>query len=364
MNVFFIGTPLQLLNATEAKHALQLSNNHLIVALDFTFWPPTDIFTRLIQENEWESVRYLTLRDVRKEFYSPYLGVRISKRISNYRQQYRQYRNRALIDKFARSITTVSNLVLGSYHGDHSRHLANRLNYEALYLVDDGTDVLLINDERKGKCETERRWQNGNRQMSPWRGIKARVRRTILEWDQRQAAKLTFFSAYDLETRSEDRLIKNDYVHFRKSIRAGNGDGSCFFLGQCLARDGFLSDDAYLKYLQKVRSHFGRNPIIYVPHPRESEEAVNRINQQLGFIIKRLSVPIEWHLLRNGANPSILASFFCSALVSCAKIYGRRFDFKAFYLEPEDVLRWPDFVEGTYTYLRNLSDPNIDVVRF
>lgn len=360
MNLFVVGTPLQLLNAIEARHALNLTDNHLVLVTDYNHTPETGVWSRLVCAADWETVHYLELRDARREFRPRYVPELLRGKLSNYLQHYYQYGNKVRVDRLAREFPAVDYLVLGNYHGDYGRHIANRLKYRCLCLVDDGTDVLLINEERK-----ERRENGGTASGSRgswWMRLKGNARKSILMWDVRQARNLLFFTAYDIEVPREDQLVRNDYSHFKKQIAPSTGHESGMFLGQCLVRDGYMSQLTYLDYLRRVRCHFGTRPLVYVPHPREPESLVNEIGRDLGFVIRKFDVPIEWQLMKDASRPSVLASFFCSALISCRLIYGADLKLKAFQIKDEDVMKWPDLVRSAYAYFSGLSGPSIEVV--
>jgi len=364
MNLFVIGTPLQLLNTIELRHAFNLTENHLVIVMDYNHWPKTTVWTRLVCSTEWKTVHYLDLQSTRCEFRSPLVGEHLSRKLSNYRNQYRQYDNKARVDRVARKFLRVDHLVLGNYHGDYMRHFANRVQYRRLCVVDDGTDVLLINQERTRRLQETGSVTSTVSGESAWAKFKKSLRESMLEWDARQANRIEFFTAYDIVARPGDLVVKNEYSYFRKRMTSNGSNGSCMFLGQCLVRDGYISQHVYLDYLRRVRSHFGDQPMLYVPHPREPEVLVNEIREHIGFVIQRVDVPIEWHLMDEGAKPSVLASFFCSALVSCRLIYGTRLKFKAFQIMDEDVIKWPDLVRSAYAYFSTLPTPNIEVVPF
>jgi hypothetical protein len=361
MNLFFIGTPLQLLNATEARHFFGFSDNHLIIALDLHTWPKTGVFARLIQPCEWESVHYITLYNTSKKFSDRFIGKYFSIKLENCFYKYYQYLNKSRLHRIARSFPSVNNLILGNYHGDHARHFPHLVKHDRLYLVDDGTDVLYINEERK-KHHSIHAPQAACDRQSAWNRIRSNINES-LKWNSRQADNITFFTAYNITVKNGDQVIKNEYNCIRKRIAPALRQGSCLFLGQCLVRDGYLGEAQYLSYLRSVRSYFKDSEVIYVPHPRESKSLVDHVHQHLGFTIRRLGLPIEWQLILDTERPAVLASFFCSALVTCAAIFRREFKLKAFYLQPKDIQKWPEFVEGTYDYFSSQMAPLIEVVR-
>jgi hypothetical protein len=362
MNLFFIGTPLQLLNATEARDFFGFDDNHLIIVLDLHFCPKTDVFQRLIQRNEWKSVQHITLHKTSIKVPSTFIGKFAARKLENLFYKYNQFRNKSRLQKIARIFPLVDNLVLGNYHSDQFRHFPNLVRHGNLYLVDDGTDVLYISEERRKRPAAA----SGAPAVRDRRLFFNRLRSEFdqsLKWNNHEAESITFFSAYNITVRKGDQTVKNDYRCIRKRMVPAARHESCLFLGQCLVRDGYLDEDKYLDCLKNVRTHFGGREIIYVPHPRESKGIVDRIQQHLGFTIRRFDLPVEWQLISDPVRPAILASFFCSALVTCAAIFREEFKLKSFYIPPGKIQKWPEFVEETYNYFSTQMAPLIEVVR-
>jgi hypothetical protein len=362
MNLFFIGTPLQLLNAIEARDFFGFEDNHLVIVLDLHFWPKTDVFKRLIRSREWKSVHYVTLYKTTLKAPPAFIGKFAAKKLKDTFYKYHQFRNKCRLQKIARLFPSVDNLVLGNYHLDQSRHFPNLIRYKNFYLVDDGTDVLYVSHDRQKPPVPAGAAQNHNHQGSALARLRSNINES-LKWNDQQVDNITYFSAYKFAVESRDRIILNDYRYFKSRLAPAVRHESCLFLGQCLVRDGYLDEDTYLRYLEGVRAHFHDEEIIYVPHPRESKTAVDHVRQRLGFVIRKFDLPVEWQLSSDPVRPVIMASFFCSALVSCATIFHEEFKLKAFYIQPRDIRKWPEFVEGTYDYFLRQMNPFIEVIR-
>ena len=361
MNLFFIGTPLQLLNAIEARDYFEFSDNHLVVALDLHFWPKTDVFKRLIRPQDWESVHYVTLHKTTAKISPTLAGKYFSVKFENLFYKYHQYRNLSSLQRIARTFPSVENLILGNYHRDQSRHFPNLVRYNNLYLVDDGTDVLYISRERRESVADGPPPTGAAGPNSAWHRWLWKMNES-LRWNQRQADRITFFSAYDIAVGDRDRLVKNDYRCLRSRLAPAARRDSCLFLGQCLVRDGYLDEDTYFAYLAEARSHLKDEPVVYVPHPRESSRVVDYVHRRLGFAIRRFNLPVEWQLMSDQVRPAVLASFFCSALVACAAIFPGEFKLKAFYIEPKDIRKWPEFVAETYDYFSTHMASSIELI--
>ena len=364
MNVFLIETPLQLLNAIEAKNYFKLENNHLVVRLGEG---PPERLKELIAEHDWNAVHYFKFYypPFPSEFVSSLLGQRISEYVSTYFYYYYKYINRKKIDNIINSLGSATNIFLGNYMTSiysmkHMRHFANTLKHDRLFILDDGTDVIRINDDRRN---APARKPNLNRSGSYISRLKAMLRDSLIEWNDRDADNVTFFSAYDIDVRDSDRLVKNEYRHLRGITKRAVPSDEVFFVGQWMVEIGYMKEELYLEYLNKVKNYFVNEKIVYVPHPRESSSMIKKINECLGFTIKRFNVPIEYEICIRGTRPKILASFFSSALHNCRVILNDNITIKSFYISPNHMLSTPTHVQQIYEYFEAHTSELFTVVR-
>lgn len=354
-NVYLIETPLQLLNAVEAKRALKLENNHILIHVGGTGFP-IERFRTILDEQEWDAVHYLTFDADTFNFSSKLIGKRFSERVTGICYDYQKWKNRAMLNRLARRYRRVRNIFLGNYlegHQEYMRHFANMLRHDTLFILDDGTDTLIINEARKALKQRE----------SLGRGVKSALRRALFEWDVRDAERVTFFSAYDMTPGGSDRLIKNNFAHMRSLTPDDPPVQEVVFLGQCLIEDGCIAEDDYMYHLTRVKKYFSGEQVVYVPHPRESPRTVEAIRSTLGFHIRKLAVPIEVAVIRRGGKPTILAAFFCSALVNCRLILGNQVKVKAFYMPPEPMACYRELSCAVYRYFQDMGMPGIELVR-
>jgi hypothetical protein len=362
INVFIVESPIQVLNAEEARHFFNFTNNHLIIVLGGGF--SVDSFKRMVRECNWDSVRFIMLRENRIELRSGWLG-QVIYQMQRIRYNIRQYNNRKRFDRLASSLSNVQNLILGNYgetRKPHLCHFANTLKHEQLYLIDDGTDTILVNDERTGRAQAANSSEQRRNGSSPWHILKRQVRQAFLDWNKLGAKNVTFFTAYDLKVRQGDRLVRHDYPHLRKRLADSPQSSQILFLGQTMIEDDYLEPGIYFDYLRKVRSFFVGEDLIYVPHLRESADTVRYVRDNLGLKIERPDLPIECHIAWRGPRPRVLASFCCGALANCSVIFGQHLKIMAFYLSPESLLKEHEFIEDIYRDLRGRANESLQVV--
>jgi len=239
------------------------------------------------------------------------------------------------------------------------RHFANTLSYGTLYLVDDGTDTIRINDERKqnnpvysAEDLTSKTW---------FKRFKESLGKKYIYWRGESAPKLAFFTCYDITVKPGDSLIKNDYSYLRYQSSASQSSDHVYFLGQSLIDDGYMTKENYLAYLMTVKIYFNDYNLLYIPHPRESADYVNMIKQELSIEVNRPDVPIEYEITIRRNRPKYLCSFFSSALINCSLLLNDTQLVKAFFIPSEHILpsRITEVV-GYYNYF--ISNTDIEVI--
>jgi hypothetical protein len=364
-NVFIVDTTYQVLNAVEAVNALGLSNNHLIILNESG--GASTAYRKILDEKDWVQVIdvWLTIDTDRCRF--TLLGPRLAESVIRWCARFQHFMRMRRANRIARQFVEVDNLFLGHYWKDYKgfmRHFSNVIEHNKLYILDDGTDVIDINRRRRALALVKEGVLAAEHEDKMYfRNIARRLRRKYWEMNLHEAKSITFFSVYDLNVRAGDFLAKNDYRHLKSLARATSSNGEIYFLGQCLAEDGYMDAELYLDYLRKVKAYFAGTDIKYVPHPRESDAMVERVNGLLGFSIRKFDVPVEYALLTGHALPKVLASFFCSALESCTYIFSGKIEVACFLIRPEHLKRARAEVSGIYEYFERKTGHGFSFIR-
>jgi hypothetical protein len=306
----------------------------------------------LVVEHDWNRVYYITVANYPiPTFESAFLGPRISEQVRGFIYDYHKYLDKKEVDNIVKILGSATNLFLGDYMRSvyqvpHMYHFANTLKHERLFLLDDGTNVNTINDDRRIAFPIE---SNSNGPGSYLYRLKKMLRDRLIEWNDKAADSVTFFSAYDINVQDGDFLIKNEYKYLRSLTKNAAPSDEVFFLGQCMVEGGYMTEEVYLEYLNKINDYFAHEKMIYIPHPRESAHMIGKIREYPGLTIKSFNVPIECEICLNGNRPKVLASFFSSALQNCRIMLGD-ISIIAFYVPPVHLLRDHEYVNTVYQY--------------
>jgi hypothetical protein len=350
MDIYVIDTPLQLLNAIEARHHFASERSLLVILTSPPF--PKRLFAALIDGQLWDAFIWVQIRDQSPAVNAVARKSLFRRKGAEYYEYFRQFRRRQRLNEIARSHGRVKKLFVGNYFQEYMRHFANQVDCEELLLLDDGTDALRVNEAR--------RQLTGTAEGGAVVKLKSAVHRLLHDWNSRQAASVTFFTVYDIASKSGDRVVRNEYRHLRASVADLPAADHVLFLGQCLVDDGWMSEENYLAHLTKVGNYYQGRRLVYVRHPRESESIIGAVRCRLNWEVVRYNLPIECQLAREGA-PNEIASFFCSALDNCRLIFGQRLQVTAFYVDPEDLICCREFVTQMYAYWRKRADSHFRV---
>lgn len=354
MNLFVIDTPLQLLNTVEAM-AVFPDDDCAIAILLWPHWS-CQVFDAIIRDNSLGKVAYFPMR-VRKQRNeaTTFLG-RISDRLHEYASELSQLFFLRRFGRFLSRYSRVRRLFVGNYRNDYMKHVANRVSHRELILLDDGTDTLRVVNERNFPPEVPAAAKAGY-----MRRLKNAFRTRFLDWDVRQARVVTYFTSYEIEPAGKDSVVRNEYAQLSGRLLSRELSDEVYFLGQPLVADGYLADLEFTAYLDQIRGAFPGKQLYYVPHPRERAADYQGQVTALGFEIRSFSGPVEIALCSAACVPSVVASFFCSALENCSFLFPRQIEIHAFEIPSGDLLCCHRLVADTYAHFRENRPETIRV---
>lgn len=353
MNVFMIETSHQLLNAIEAKHRLGLQDCRLVIMVHQAY--PRGAYEVLVDREEWTAVHYVKRVEEPVDPSSFWFRFSGSDRMRGYFATLQLRKLRQQLDALARSMGEAERIFLGNYWVEYMRHFANVLPHERVWLLDDGTATLLINDRRRQGRPLDK--------LDSFQRMKVRLIDRAIGMRTCQERGVTFFTIYELESRAEDQVFSHDYAYLRSVAEGGEASDEVFFLGQTLIDEG-LSRGDYMDYLKKVLDYFAGEKLVYVAHKGEPADKVAYIENELGVPVRRFGVPIEYQLTVRRSKPKLLASFCSSALENCRVIFGDELQIRSFYIDPARCKSDTGLIGGIYDYYRSKAGPAFKVVQF
>jgi Alpha-2,8-polysialyltransferase (POLYST) len=328
IDLFVVETPMQLLNALEAHAYFHSVKSTLLIIVTEAF--SRERFDQLLSAlpgKPWKEIRFVRLKTRFAGPGSSVLASWIPARVVDIYNEFQRLLNRKRLDAHLASIPPGARVFLGNYleiYKGYLRHVANFVRPSGVVLLDDGTEAILINKQRVAwaRAGNESRGDPSNAGTTWFQRFKRRMRARHVDWDDKHYAAVTFFSAFPLATSDSDRLVRNEYAFLRSIKKAQRVSDEILVIGQCLPEDGYLHTGQYVSDVVGLCRHFAGRQVVYIPHPRESQDTVDRVVQATGASIRRLAVPVELALLTAPELPQAVVSFCSTALINCSAIFG------------------------------------------
>ncbi|VAW63012.1 hypothetical protein MNBD_GAMMA09-573 [hydrothermal vent metagenome] len=353
-SVFLVKTPLQLLNAIEAKHYFKLSSGDCILIIMGDRKSQPQLLMLASDTQEWGKV--VTLNNVNM-FYGDPLDI-ISNSIVKKIQQLSLFKRSFFyvrrLNRISKYIGNAKYIFMGYTRYIYMNHFANITQHEKVILLDDGVGAIEYAKLRKQGVILE-----------PNIRLKTRVKRYGKVFFQGvkggEAENVTFFTAYDISVDKNDQVVRNDFSYLRSNVNALTVSDDVFFIGSPLSEVSIVSQENYFLYLNKIKKYFKNKTIVYIAHRRESPKKLELIKSELNLKVVLFDYPIEYQLASIGPRPKILASFVSSALDSCRLIFGDELKIISFTLD--DIIDpYVEEIGAVYESYKSYTSESFNIV--
>lgn len=180
--------------------------------------------------------------------------------------------------------------------------------------------------------------------------------RRLMGLRTRPPARVTFFSAYELDVTPPDLVIRHRFDHLRATQTSVSTNDEVWFIGQNFVEGGMMSAARYEAFIAHAGSGLGR--VRYVAHPRESAERLAILARRFDVDITRFESPLEIELLKR-QWPRLIAGVSSAALHSAALIAGSAVAVRALRVRDADLLRFNDAMPAVYEQLASVG---VDII--
>ncbi len=324
-NIFLVKSPLQLLNAIEAKHFFALADDDCALVVMGDRKSYTQLMRLVWASDQWKQVVLIN----RVGLFS---GDPWSQEIDF--DKLEQHRRSLLrgsffsirrLNRLAATAAEVNRIFIGDNNNVLMRHFVNMARHRDTVLLDDGTATL---DIARQRCEGAT--FSGSQKTS--KKIKLAAKRLLQGLRDRQPKEVVFFSTYAIEVKSPDQLVPNRFGYLRGRIEHLDESGEIYFLGSPLSEVGLMEETDYIDQLAMAKSQFPEKLFVYIAHRRERPEKLQAIRQRLNIETRLFDFPIEYQLAMIGPRPEAVVSFITSALDNLNHIMGECMEIIAFRL--------------------------------
>jgi len=350
MNVFVVNTPLQLINAVEAKGYFGIPDGDallIVIHLGNRFKQLQEV----VDERQWAEVVWLESEEEGLHGRDHCVAARVFKWVSGCRCFVRH------VSDIKECYRAFQILFLGNYLMGAQLHIANTLQPERVVLLDDGNASLTTAEFRNAGIT------HFQSRVGAIDKIKYLLKRYILLFRLNDVATVTFFTTYDFDISVCDKIIRNKYSHIRRSMSCKPYKDEIWFIGAPLVEQGIVGFADFCSLLEKVIDCYGCRKIVYIKHPGEALRETEDYLEQRGVEVLTFLLPIELILLSGKELPIVVATFYSSALYNLRQIFAASIECNAFRID--DISIRASFlprVSATYDYFESISNDKFKVI--
>jgi hypothetical protein len=310
MNIFMIESPLQLINAIEAKHHFKIKKEQaVLLILQAENENTMKQIANMVSKDDWADVQVIGSGTGKVTWVTRLLSLR--KVIKKYNQ--------------------ADYIFIGDYRSDIMRDYVVSVQHKKVFLLDDGNvTIRMFEMISAGRLPGD----SGAKFM-----LKSALKKVLTPKSPKnnEITNIAFFTSFDLKS-DKLEIVKNKYEYFSSLKRNQQRKPVFFFLGAPLSEKNVMhSEDRYIEYLRDVKEYLNGTEMVYIPHRSESPEKLDKIKNELKISVTHINTCIEFELSKNTYLPEGLGSFYSSALGTCHQIFKDLIDIKAFYLLPNDL---------------------------
>lgn len=142
-----------------------------------------------------------------------------------------------------------------------------------------------------------------------------------------------WFTIFDLAPINEQKIYKNELTTVQTRITEHpDKKKTILFIGAKLSEEKIIDEDYNIEIIKRVTKDFRDAQITYVAHRGENQAKLNKIQQIKNFEVVQLTYPLELLPIYGDFSPSVIISFYSTALITLNKIYktetiSYKFDF-------------------------------------
>jgi hypothetical protein len=328
MHLYFIQSPLQAINAFEARHSIaDGAERHEVLVFEQKEALNNRILANTLRTLGWNVWRTVPFRP------------------GNAGKMWEWSKLRLALGTLRRN---VSRVYIGNYAAGMAVAAADLFPDAEHYLLDDGTSSINFPAFRYDGRRPEH--------LPPSKSI------PLLGYNTRLPEELTFFSLYDVPLRPPDQLRSNRLTFLHDALKF-DPEGPVYFIGSCLPDVEVITFDQFFELFTAAHRRLGGREIVYFPHRRELLDRKMEFFRGLGVRLAEPKLPFELELVHAAVKPAAIATFSSTALDTVKIIgAGTRGQLLAFHV-PEEWIQTDSHREiARHSYADYLRAGEISVV--
>ncbi|HIP11101.1 MAG TPA: hypothetical protein EYG73_00145 [Arcobacter sp.] len=314
-NLFIVRSPLQFINAIEAKHHFKTQNN-ILCLIHNTSTVNSKQMNQLLTLTTWDKTLELNHDNSKNSLFN---NIKFIKNILKYQFNY----------------------IFTGHLGNINIALISSLMTEDIFLIDDGTATIALHESILNPKYQKKITLNNLIREYRFKifGLKCNIKNL----------KINYFTFFNITPHLDEKIIKNEFLFLKNNFKKSTTESqnTVYLLGQNLVEIAAMHEDIYIGYLKKIINYYQNEKIIYYPHRSETITPKYQVLEKSNFIIKKVTQAIEIELLNNNNEPQHIASFISSALFSLHNIFPQA-TVTSFILDVNDLLSHQEEIKMLY----------------
>ncbi len=324
MHLYIVESPLQLLNAIEAKKAFP-SQKHILVVKYSKEKKNNDQIDSLLKNSSWDriyTIPFLFSTKMQIIFFCLLTKRLVLKRYS------------------------FQKIFIGEFRSDEMWMMLNTLPHDEAFLLDDGNMTI----------EVQKRYLKDLKAFNSQR--KKKKKDILFQYFQLKNADrrmIHLYTMFELEPYTHQKIITNRFpvlASRMESVKNISDSSHVFFIGANLVELGIVTEEYFFDCMEYIYDYYRKKQkkFIYLPHRREENAKLIKMRKLFGLEIQNPDYILELYFYYNQLYPEHIASFYSTALYSLKKIYNSS-SVHAFKLNPNRVQeRYRSEIETTYDF--------------
>jgi len=295
--LFFVESPLQLLNAFEAQHFFNMKEYIYYIRLSNDMINDAQIMHLINILN----IKHTTLIKInaKKKGITDYLKLMYYRYIFTLTSQ-------------------ADRILIGNFESKFCTLIMKKVPHNKIILLDDGARSIALQDRFTS------------------------------------AYCYDLFTMYEIIPLHKQHIYKNSYTYIQTRLKTLQLDEKkIMFLGSKLSEAGIISEAYYIALMQKISDYYVDKKIVYISHREEKKEKLQKIQHIPNIQIVTLEYPIELYGLYNKTMPHKVSSFYSTALYTLQKIY--KLQAECFSFEYQQSLHKKS-IDSVYAYYAKYMD--------
>ncbi|HUS06528.1 MAG TPA: hypothetical protein VMZ52_09540 [Bryobacteraceae bacterium] len=309
IDLYIIGSPLQALNAVEARAVFPVE--HAIAVLVESVSSASNAQIRSILESEnWRGIRTVAIH-----------AGRFRKRYCN-------------VEGIVASLGMIhiGRLFIGFYD-DIFLHFTHSLAHSQLFLLDDGVATISLNYARIRNC-------NDILPVPAWKQIARKYFLQVV--DGMRAGPIDtvrYFTIYEGLTQDSRNLVQTHTMERLRSRRAMTSQNDEVWLLGLGSERIFKHQELYVAAIERIVRSWSPAPVRYLPHRFESPRQLELIRRRTGAEILQTGMPVELYLAESHTVPAAVCSLVSSALYTVGVLFPNTIQIVSYRMKFQQIRR-------------------------